>query len=70
MHLESDPVWNSGKEYSQDSQGYSYAREGICGNLISLPTEDLSLPMVCAIAVLVEPFEIPVRIIRRSSNVK
>ena len=41
-------------------------------DLISLQTVDLSLPIVSAIAVLVEPLVIviPVRIIRLSSSVK
>ena len=39
-------------------------------DLISLQTVDLSLPIVLAIAVLVEPLVIPVRIIRLSSRVK
>ena len=39
-------------------------------DLISLQTVDLSLPIVSAIAVLVEPLLIPVRIIRLSSSVK
>ena len=39
-------------------------------DLISLQTVDLSLPIVSAIGVLVEPLVIPVRIIRLSSRVK
>ena len=38
-------------------------------DLISLQTVNLSLPIVSAIAVLVEPSVIPVRIIRLSSSV-
>ena len=39
-------------------------------DLISLQTVDLSLPIVSAMAVLVEPLVIPVGIIRLSSSVK
>lgn len=39
-------------------------------SFISLPTVDLSLPIVWAMAVLDDPLVMPVRIIRRSSKVK
>ena len=39
-------------------------------SFISLPTVDLSLPIVWAMAVFDEPLVMPVRIIRLSSKVK
>lgn len=44
--------------------------ESVLWSLISLPTVDLSLPIVWAMADLVEPLMMPVRMIRRSSRVR
>ena len=51
-------------------RGILHLWERVRWRWISLATVDRSLPMVLAMADLVEPLEIPVRMIRRSSRVR